>query len=79
VDFRQAEVDHLSSDDSKGHASRPKVPAPPKCIAVLVTTGTQRTLAQAYVTARYTRKHYSPCRIFDQLDEALDWIEAEGK
>ena len=79
LDLRQAEVVNLSSENSKGLARRPLAPVPPKCIALLVTTDAQRELAQAYVTARYTQKHYSPCRVFTQLDKALVWIKAEGK
>jgi hypothetical protein len=43
------------------------------------TSVCQRELAQAIITMRYSQKHCTLCRIFDQLDEALDWIEAEGK
>jgi hypothetical protein len=79
LDVRQAEVDHLSNADLTAYAGAPLTPVPPKCLAILVTTDTQRELTQAYITARYTQKHYSPCRVFDQLDKALFWIKAEDK
>jgi hypothetical protein len=79
MDIRQAEVELLSNADFMSYADKANAPVPPKCIAILVATDTQGELAQAYITASYTQKHYTPCRIFHQLDKALAWIEAAGK
>jgi hypothetical protein len=79
LNIQHAEVEHLSNADFVGFASAPRMLAPPKCIAVLVTTDAQREMAQAIITVRYHQKHYTKCRIFDQLDKALVWIEVEGK
>lgn len=75
MDIRAAEVEHLSHDDTTAYAEVPHAPIPPKRIAILVSNDVQRAAAQLFITMRYFQKHYSPCKIFEQLANALIWIK----
>jgi hypothetical protein len=79
VDLRQLETEHSASDDSKEYAKKANAPVPPVCIAMLVTTDSQRQHSQAYITESYLQTHYCPCGIFDKLDKALSWIKSIEK
>jgi hypothetical protein len=76
LDFRQAEVDHFSSDDAEAYGAILVLPAPPN-IAILVSNDVQRRLATAFHSGRYLNGTYSPFRVFEQLDEALDWLKEQ--
>jgi hypothetical protein len=74
LDIRQAELDHLSSDDAKAYGAVLHLPKPSN-IAILVSNDVQRRFAAAFIAGRYLNGIYAPCRVFEQLDEALSWLE----
>jgi hypothetical protein len=78
VDIRQAEVGNLSSADAKAYGAVLHLPAPPN-IAILVNNDEQHRFAAAFIAGRYLNGIYSPCRVFDQLDEALDWLKEQPR
>ncbi|MFT7133063.1 MAG: hypothetical protein ACI81O_001775 [Cyclobacteriaceae bacterium] len=77
LDLRQAEVGNLSSANSKAYGAIVHLPKPPN-LAILVNNDEQRRFAAAFIAGRYLNGIYSPCRLFDQLEEALDWIKEQG-
>jgi hypothetical protein len=74
-DLRQAEVDDLFHTDVIKYAGEAAAHTETAKIALLVDNERQRAAAQTYVTARRFKSNYRPCQIFDQLDQALNWLD----
>jgi hypothetical protein len=77
IDMRQAEVGNLSSADVKAYGAVVHLPKPSN-LAILVRNDLQRRFGAAYIAGRYLNGIYAPCRVFEQLDEALDWLKEQG-